>query len=133
MAVKSRGRPDFDPEVGRATRFQSGSKAAEAGRKGGKRNGETLRRRKTQKEQFEMLLACKPDLPEATKRTLKTLDIPADGDGKYTMGLIAAAAIMQKAMKGDTRAFDMMLGIVGERPADQAVLVVADTERQKAV
>ena len=40
-------------EIGRATRFQSGNKAAKSGRKGGIASGESKRKQKTMKEMWD--------------------------------------------------------------------------------
>ena len=43
-------------EIGSATRFQSGNKAAKSGRKGGIASGESKRKQKTMKEMLDYLL-----------------------------------------------------------------------------
>lgn len=104
-------------EIGKATQFQSGEQAAEMGRRGGLANGETLRQRKAFKQVFGELLE-KP----LTERQMESIDPEimafAQVNG-VTPNEIMAVVMMLKAMKGDTKAFEIVRDTVGEKPADK--------------
>lgn len=75
------------------------SEARERGEKGGKASGEARRAKKTFQEAVKAALATKT----------KTGDILSD--------LIAAQ--LQKALSGDTRAFEVLRDTSGEKPTDK--------------
>ena len=87
--------------------------------KGGKASGEARRQRKAFKEVFGELL----DRP-MTEQQIEALDT----DGSITefarrQGVtpndVMAIVMMLKAMKGDTKAFEIVRDTVGEKPADK--------------
>lgn len=69
--------------------------AREKGRNGGIKSGEARRARKTFKEELLLLLA--------------------NGDTQNKISL----ALLQKAMNGDTKAFEVLRDTVGEKPIDK--------------
>ena len=95
------------------TQFKSGREAVDAGRKGGIASGESKRARKTLRAELEALLAVHP----------------IDKDGKESeMSYQSAitAALMKKALKGDTKAFEIIRDTIGEKPAERITLAQID-------
>lgn len=70
-------------------------KAREIGRKGGIKSGETRRKRKTLREELLALLAT--------------------GNNQNKMSL----AMIEKALKGDTKAFEVIRDTIGEKPKEE--------------
>lgn len=62
------------------------------------------------------ILASKPDLDKATLANLHKLGIYGKGKAKdtYDIEMIINAAIAQKAMRGDVKAYRAMLEAIGE-------------------
>lgn len=75
--------------------IQTESEAREKGRAGGIASGEARRARKTLKEELLLLLA--------------------EGDTQSKVSL----ALIQKAMKGNVKAFEALRDTVGEKPIDK--------------
>ncbi len=71
------------------------NKAREIGRKGGIKSGETRRKRKTLREELLALLAT--------------------GNNQNKMSL----AMIEKALKGDTKAFEVIRDTIGEKPKEE--------------
>lgn len=71
--------------------------------KGGKASGEARRARKTLKEELLMLLA--------------------EGDTQKSI----TVALLEKAMSGDTKAFEVVRDSIGEKPVDK--VMVAEVEQ----
>ena len=69
---------------------------------GGKASGEARRKRKTLKEELLLMLA--------------------DGDTQQSVTL----ALIEKAMSGDTKAFEVIRDTIGEKPVDK--VMIADVE-----
>ena len=69
---------------------------------GGKASGEARRKRKTLKEELLLMLA--------------------DGDTQQSVTL----ALIEKAMGGDTKAFEVIRDTIGEKPVDK--VMIADVE-----
>lgn len=84
--------------------------AKERGRKGGIKSGEVRAQRKTLKEELLLLLS--------------------QGDTQSKMSL----ALIQKAMNGDTKAFEVIRDSIGEKPVDKVQANVFNYEESlKAV
>ena len=84
--------------------------AKERGRKGGIKSGEVRAQRKTLKEELLLLLS--------------------QGDTQSKMSL----ALIQKAMNGDTKAFEVIRDGIGEKPVDKVQANVFNYEESlKAV
>lgn len=90
---------------------RSKSEARENGRKGGIASGESRRKRKSLREQLEILLE--------------------NGNTQESI----AVALVEKAMSGDVRAFEVLRDTIGEKPVDKVVTaevdpaVIAELER----
>lgn len=103
-----RGNPD--------TQFKKGSReAAEAGHKGGVANGEKSKMRKTIRKELEELLAKHPIDKEGNESELS-----------YQSAMIAA--LLKKALKGDTKAFEIIRDTIGEKPAERITLAQIDQD-----
>lgn len=80
----------------------SKEEARERGRKGGLASGEARRKRKTLKEELLLMLS----------------------DGKTQQSV--TIALIEKAMSGDTKAFEVIRDTIGEKPIDK--VMIADVE-----
>lgn len=86
----------------------------EEAKRGGVKSGETRRMKKTIREQLEMLLALKLK-NNKLKQQIEALGI-AEED--ITNGMALTIAMYQEALKGNTRAFEMIRDTIGEKPVD---------------
>lgn len=85
------------------TQFKSGDKAAEAGRKGGIASGEAKRRKKHAKQIFNELMTS-----EVTAKNI-------NGEWVETTAYDAmCAAMMRKAINGDTKAAQIVFDLIGD-------------------
>jgi hypothetical protein len=80
----------------------SKKEARERGRKGGLASGEARRKRKTLKEELLLMLS--------------------KGETQQSVTL----ALIEKAMSGDTKAFEVIRDTIGEKPVDK--VMIADVE-----
>ena len=80
----------------------SKEEARERGRKGGLASGEARRKRKTLKEELLLILS--------------------EGETQQSVTL----ALIEKAMSGDTKAFEVIRDTIGEKPIDK--VMIADVE-----
>ena len=80
----------------------SKDEARERGRKGGLASGEARRKRKTLKEELLVMLS--------------------EGETQQSVTL----ALIEKAMSGDTKAFEVIRDTIGEKPVDK--VMIADVE-----
>ena len=80
----------------------SKKEARERGRKGGLASVESRRKRKTLKEELLLMLS--------------------DGETQQSVTL----ALIEKAMSGDTKAFEVIRDTIGEKPIDK--VMIADVE-----
>ena len=80
----------------------SKKEARERGRKGGLASGEARRKRKTLKEELLLMLS--------------------EGDTQQSVTI----ALIEKAMGGDTKAFEVIRDTIGEKPVDK--VMIADVE-----
>lgn len=82
--------------------------------KGGIASGKARRKKKLIKEQLELLLSL-PLKDENAKRKLEQLGIDTDNIDNQMAMIIA---IWNKALKGDTQAFNSIRDSVGEKPKE---------------
>lgn len=80
----------------------SKEEARERGRKGGLASGEARRKRKTLKEELLLMLS--------------------EGETQQSVTL----ALIERAMSGDTKAFEVIRDTIGEKPVDK--VMIADVE-----
>jgi hypothetical protein len=85
-------------------RVPSSEEAREIGRKGGIASGEARQKRKALKEELLLLLA--------------------EGDTQKSVTL----ALIEKAMGGDTKAFEVIRDTIGEKPVEKVVISEIDTD-----
>jgi hypothetical protein len=115
---------DFDPDIGKATRFKSGEQAAKNGEKGGNASVESKRRKKTLAERVRLFGELKVDAKSA--RAMEQLGIAEEEQDRYMQ---AAVSLFQKALKGDVSAFNAIRDIIGEKPVErQQVNAMMDTQ-----
>lgn len=96
-------------------RTPSTEEAREIGRKGGIASGETRRRKKSLREQMEMLLSL-PVQDEATKEFIESLGIDSE---EVNNALAITLSMYQEALKGNTKAFELIRDTIGEKPTDR--------------
>ena len=94
--------PNKRPQNAEHTQFRSGAEAVENGRKGGIASVEARRKRKTLKEELLLILS--------------------EGETQQSVTL----ALIEKAMSGDTKAFEVIRDTIGEKPIDK--VMIADVE-----
>lgn len=93
----------------------SPSEAREQGARGGRASGEARRRKKTLREQMEMLLAL-PVQDPSTRDFIESLGInPEEVDNALAITL----SMYQEALKGNTKAFELIRDTIGEKPTDR--------------
>lgn len=91
------------------------SEQREIKRKGGKKSGEKRRQQKTFKELFNLLL----DLPvkdENTKLFIESLGVDPE---LVNNDMALVISMYQEALRGNTKAFELIRDTKGEKPADK--------------
>lgn len=86
----------------------------EAGKKGGKASGEARRRKKLMREQMEILLT----LPIKSRKIKQQLHDLGIDDTELNNQMALVVSMYQKALKGDTRAFEILRDTIGEKPVE---------------
>ena len=97
------------------TSDQSREEAVKNGAKGGRASGESKRRKKTLREQMEMLLSL-PVQDEQTRDFIESLGIQPD---EVNNALAITLSMYQEALKGNTKAFELIRDTIGEKPTDR--------------
>lgn len=87
----------------------STEEAKKLGAAGGKKSGETRRARKKLKEELEILL-----------------EMQAKGNKTYQEQIVLA--LVKRAQKGDTKAFEVIRDTIGEKPVDKQEVKTVDTD-----
>lgn len=98
------------------TSYQSRDEAVRNGQKGGIASGSARRYRRTLRADLETLL-----------------DSPAPDRSERTTAAAIALALINKALKGDTRAFEIIRDTIGEKPAERISLAQIDQDTIDAV
>lgn len=103
-------------------------------RSGGIKSGESRRRKRDQRKQMEAMLKCMPELDHAAVDNLHRLGIRGKGEKKdqFTIETIGMAALLQKVMRGDVRAYRLMLEILGEDAFSRREEARLDQEKELA-
>lgn len=97
------------------TSGQSHEEAVKNGRKGGIASGESKRRERTLRNTLEKLLSL-PIQDEATRDFIKALGFNDDElDNKTALNV----SMYQEALKGNTKAFELIRDTIGEKPTDR--------------
>ena len=89
----------------------------EEAKRGGKASGESRRRKKTLRELAEAFGSTKVDGKAA--KAMDELGIPREMQNRFMQGVVS---LFQKAMKGDTQAFNAIRDLIGEKPVDETRL-----------
>lgn len=91
-------------------RVPTSEEAREIGRKGGIASGESRRKKKTMKEVASLLLGMEVSSSNI-KTQMKAMGIP---DEDLTNQMAIVIAMLQKASKGDTKAFELLMSATCE-------------------
>ena len=87
-------------------------------RMGGKASGEARRRKKTMKENLELLLTM--SVGKGEKADIENGENIKDyAKENVTVEQAMLIAQIQKALKGDAQAFEMIRDLIGEKPVDK--------------
>jgi len=105
---------DENLKNGVATQFKSGEQAASNGRKGGIASGKAKRQKNAARKTLEYILTLKPKVSSAMRANMNNLGF--DADAQPTTEDLIMIAMMQKGMKGDTKAAELYLAMLGEDP-----------------
>ena len=103
---------------GKETQFRTGEEQAKIARAGGKASAEARRQRRTLKEQIELLLSL-PVKDESTKTFIESLGIDAD---KIDNATAITLSMYQEALKGNTKAYELIRDTLGEKPTDKLTI-----------
>lgn len=104
-------------KIGEATQFRTGEEQAEIARKGGIASGEARRQKRDLRKALEILLE-------------KT--VSKDKEGNEISGAEALALKQfEKALKGDTRAFEVIRDTSGQKPVEK--VEIGKIDRQESL
>lgn len=82
----------------------------EEAKKGGIKSGESRRRKKSMREAAELILAL--EAPEKVVDQMRAQGVPEDSNTYLDATVFATVG---QAIKGNTRAFDMLMELMGEK------------------
>jgi len=94
----------------------SRKKCSEMGKIGGKRSGETKRRKKLFRELAEGMLAQKA--PEKIREKIKSI-FPEISEKDLTAKTALLVSVYKKALNGDLEAFKTLRDTIGEKPVEK--------------
>lgn len=120
MAGKQRGTPE------NLKSFGTGDieKERKIHSKGGKAGAETKRRRKAMKEQLKLLLELPLENPKL-KEQIKNLGV---NDKDINNQLAVCIALFNQALKGNTKAYELIRDTIGEKPIEKQEIKQVSTE-----
>ena len=95
--------------------------------KGGRNSGKSRRKRKEFRETLEAILS--QPIPQDNKELMAQLKRYGIDKGDYSQLLMAT--LVQKALKGDIKAFSMILDIMSEDALKQARIALLDAQKEK--
>lgn len=81
-------------------------------------------RKKSIKETLDILLECKPTDKDLALMRAQGVDV--DNDATYRQAI--AFSIVNRAMKGNTRAFELIRDTVGEMPVQKVAIAEVDDD-----
>lgn len=90
----------------------------EEAKKGGKKSGEVRRARKTLREELIALLS--EDIQDKNGKTVNTQ-------------IAMSSSLIKQALKGNTKAFELVRDTIGEKPVDKVESVNIDMEYKDSV
>lgn len=91
--------------------FQQGEQQREVARKGGKRSAQVKKERKTLRE--DLLELLKADITAKDGRTMQTQ-------------AALSTALIQQALKGNTKAYEIIRDTIGEKPVENVAIMTSD-------
>lgn len=106
---------------------RSKSEQREIQAKGGRNSGKSRRKRKEFRETLEAILS--QPIPQDNKELTTQLKRYGIDKGDYSQLLMAT--LVQKALKGDIKAFSMILDIMSEDALKQARIALLDAQKEK--
>lgn len=89
--------------------------AKKRGSKGGKASAKAKRQRKAMREQLEMLLTL-PLKNDKIKKQIQALGVE---DNEIDNQMALTIAMYQEALKGNTRAYELIRDTMGEKPVER--------------
>ena len=107
--------------------LRSKEEASELGRKGGIESGKTRRKKRLMKDLVVEMLNSKIWSDELKAKILNVF--PEMEDEKMQVQTAMIASQIQKAMKGDTKAFEVMRDTAGQKPVEQQVIGFDETNK----
>lgn len=107
--------------------LRSKEEASELGRKGGIESGKTRRKKRLMKDLVIEMLNSKIWNDELKTKILNVF--PEMEDEKMQVQTAMIASQIQKAMKGDTKAFEVMRDTAGQKPVEQQVIGFDETNK----
>ncbi len=108
---------------GEATRFKSGDKAVDAGRKGGIKSGETKRRKRTMREVFDAI--SEADAPEDIRQKAQEMGLPVP----LTLEEAYAIAMAKEIVNGNVQAYRAVAEVRGERKQDIGLTIESEQSK----
>ena len=108
---------EFDPNIGKATQFQTGEEQAKIAKRGGEASGEARRAKRSLREFVEIFSELK--VKDEVKNMMKELGIPEE---LMTRKMQPVVALFNRANKGDVSAFNAIRDILGEKPIEKTQL-----------
>ena len=97
---------------------RSKEEVREIARRGGIKSGEARRRKKTMRETLELLLTM--PLKQGERADIEKGDnLKEFAKENVTVEQAMLIAQIQKALKGDAQAFEMIRDLIGEKPVDK--------------
>lgn len=106
---------------------RSKEEASELGRKGGVASGKARQKKKLMKDLVIEMLNSKIWSDELKAKILNVF--PEMEDEKMQVQTAMIASQIQKAMKGDTKAFEVMRDTAGQKPVEQQVIGFDETNK----
>ncbi len=127
----------FDPDIGKATRFKPGEEQVEIAKKGAAASVEARRQKKSIKANLEMLMAQQYTLSEKDRKLLQKVGLdPEDGCNN---ALLLAVAIYQNALRGNASSLKILAELLSDNQEEEQKASNADafiqalTDSAKAV
>lgn len=105
-----------DNLIGKGFADRSTEEARELGRRGGVASGIARREKRNLRMQLEMLL----DKEYKVK--------VGDGEKLISGGEAVSTKLLEKALKGDVRAFEVLRDTIGQRPVEKIMVAEVDTD-----
>lgn len=103
-------------------KIPTSEEARERGRAGGLASGRARQQKKTMKQTLEILMTIPlKQGPSHSLAGVESLDKKAISDANPASGELLALAMLQKALKGDTKAMRILMELTGEGTPAQTV------------